>query len=64
MERWFDGVECSGCGFPLFFNEDRAGGRTLHAPAAPLVIRCTNPSCRHEEDYYGRGHRKFRVEWQ
>jgi len=43
-------------------NEDVAGARTLHAPASPLVIRCTNPTCQHEENYYGRGHSKFRVE--
>jgi Zn-finger protein len=62
--RWFDGVECAGCGFPLFFHEDTSGGRSLYSPAAPLVIRCTNPTCGREEDYYGRTHKKFRVELQ
>lgn len=57
-ERWFDGVECAGCGFPLLFHEDTSGGRSIYSPAAPLVIRCTNPACRREEDYYGRTHKK------
>lgn len=60
--RWFDGVQCAVCGFPLFFHEDTTGGHSLYSPLAPLVVRCTNPICRHEEDYYGRTHEKFRVQ--
>ena len=61
--RWFHGVDCTSCGFPLLFHEDTSSdGRAMYSPAAPLVLRCTNPACGHAEDYYGRGHKKFRVE--
>lgn len=59
--RWFDGVECTECEFPLFFDEDTTGGCSIYSPASSLVIQCTNPACGLEEDCYGRTHKKFRV---
>lgn len=61
--QWFGGVEYCKCRFPLLFQRDNTeDGRSNHVPAAPLVIRCANPTCGHESDYYGRPAKKFAVQ--